>query len=207
MVACALDITGLAEAAHSRGLALVPMAQRAAPGDAAAVLGWSPHDGQAALPIADARARGWTGPLMVAVDQGCGAAVAEALDAGADDAVLLPASAGEIAARLAARLRGRAPDRITLGELAIDPVERSVSRGGRRIALLPREYALLVHLARARGRCVSRAELLEAVWRLRFDPGTNVVEVHVSRLRAKLDRGAPAPMLVTERGRGYRLTA
>ena len=61
--------------------------------------------------------------------------------------------------------------------------------------------------SRAAGRCVGRAELLAAVWGLRFDPGTNVVEVHVSRLRARLDRGFAAPMLVTDKGRGYRLVA
>lgn len=80
-------------------------------------------------------------------------------------------------------------------------------RAGRPIALLPREYALLLYLARAGGRCVGRAELLAAIWRLRFDPGTNVIEVHVSRLRAKLDRGFACPMLHTEKGRGYQLTA
>lgn len=98
------------------------------------------------------------------------------------------------------------PLTIEVGALSIDPVERVVRRSGKRIALMPREFALLLHLARA-GRCVSRAELLAAVWRLDFDPGTNVVEVHISRLRARIDRGFPAPMLRTERGRGYRLTA
>ena len=95
---------------------------------------------------------------------------------------------------------------MTLGGLRIDPVERRVERDGRAVPLLPREYALLLHLARSAGRCVGRDELLAAVWGLRFDPGTNVVEVHVSRLRAKLDRGFGVPMLVTDKGRGYRLT-
>nr|WP_243852986.1 winged helix-turn-helix domain-containing protein [Sphingomonas naasensis] len=94
-----------------------------------------------------------------------------------------------------------------MGDLRIDPVERRVEREGRAIALLPREYALLLHLARSAGRSIAREELLAAVWGLRFDPGTNVVEVHVSRLRAKLDRGFAAPMLVTDKGRGYRLIA
>ncbi len=98
------------------------------------------------------------------------------------------------------------PLTIQIGALSIDPVERTVTRGGKRIALMPREFALLLHLARA-GRCVGRAELLSAIWGYDFDPGTNVVEVHVSRLRARLDRGFPAPMLRTERGRGYRLIA
>ncbi|MBO9715181.1 MAG: response regulator transcription factor [Sphingomonas sp.] len=133
--------------------------------------------------------------------------IVRALDAGADDAVLLPASAGEIAARLAARLRTSAAAPIEIGELRIEPVERRVTRAGRALDLLPREYALLLCLARHPGEVVSRAELLAQVWRLGFDPGTNVVQVHVSRLRAKLDKGFARPMLVTDKGRGYRLIA
>ena len=71
--------------------------------------------------------------------------------------------------------------------------------------MLPREYELLVHLAERADQVVSRRALLDAVWGLRNDPGTNVVQVHVSRLRAKLDRGQPQPMLLSERGKGYRL--
>jgi len=203
IVACALHIPELAEAAQARGMRLEAMA---APGDAAAaVLGWSPREGDPSARIADLRAQGWLGPLLLVLAEGCGASIAYALDAGADDAVLLPASAAEIAARLAARLRPR-PASITIGDLCIDPVERRVTRRGSVIALLPREFALLLHLARAGGRCVDRTELLASVWRLRFDPGTNVIEVHVSRLRDRLGRGLP-PMLHTEKGRGYRLGA
>lgn len=194
-VACELDIPGLAEAAHARGLRLVTAA---APGADVTVIG-------SRDPLAALCGGGWRGPLIVVLPQG--GCVAEALDAGADDAVVQPVAANELAARIAARLRLRAALPIAIGELLIDPVERRVARSGRPIALLPREYALLLHLARARGRCVDRAELLDAVWRLRFDPGTNVIEVHVSRLRAKLDRGFAAPMLHTEKGRGYYLTA
>ena len=136
------------------------------------------------------RASGWRGTLLLVP---------------ADDAVLQPVSAAEIAARLAARLRATAP--LTIGPLTIDPVERNVTRSGQPIALLPREYALLLHLAQAGGRCVGRDELYARVWGLRFDPGTNGIEVHISRLRAKLDRGFPRPLLVTEKGRGYRLRA
>lgn len=202
LIACALDIPELAEAARARGLRLVPMAEPAEA--AAAVLGWDPSEGDPAARIARHRALGWLGPLLLVLSEGCSTSVVRALDAGADDAVIEPVSAGEIAARLAARLRSR-PSPIAIGDLLIDSVDRRVTRAGRPIALLPREYALLLYLARARGRCVSRAELLAAVWRLRFDPGTNVIEVHVSRLRAKLDRDFPRPLLVTEKGRGYRL--
>jgi two-component system OmpR family response regulator len=135
-----------------------------------------------------------------------GGCVVRALDAGADDAVALPANAGEIAARLAARLRGT-PRPLTMGALRIDTVERRVTRDDRPINLLAREYALLLYLARNAGRSVGRAELLAAIWGLTFDPGTNVVEVHVSRLRAKLERGFAVPLLQTDRGNGYRLVS
>lgn len=194
-IACALDIPLLAEAAQARGLQIVPHG----PGvhaHAALVAG---EDDPAAR-VTALRAEGWLGPLMLVLAEG--ANVAQALDAGADDAVALPACAGEIAARLAARLR---PASILVGDLRIDPVARSVSRAGRAIRLLPREYALLLHLARQPGRPASRMELLDAVWGLRFDPGTNVVEVQVSRLRARIDRGFAYPMLRTHKGHGYSL--
>jgi two-component system OmpR family response regulator len=153
LIACALDIPGLAEAVHARGLRLLPVAE---PGiDAAAiVLGWSEGDPSAC--IAALRARRWLGPVLLVLPEGC--SIAEALDAGADDAVARPVTASEIAARIAARLRPRPPPPIAIGELLIDPVERRVARSGQPIPLLPREYALLLHLARAGGRCVDRTE-------------------------------------------------
>lgn len=142
-------------------------------------------------------------PLLLVVEGG-DAAVVAAIDAGAADAVPASASDALIAARLAALVR-RGDPALRVGGLTIDPVERRVTRGARTLDLLPREYRLLLHLAARAGQAVHRAELLEAVWGLDFDPGTNVVAVHVSRLRAKLDRGFALPMLVTEKGAGYRL--
>jgi two-component system, OmpR family, response regulator len=204
LVACAINIPRLREAAGARGLAIVPVASAAlaASGAQAAILGLEGRDPAAC--IAEVRAQGWHGALMLVLSGRCGASVAGALDAGADDAVALPVCASEIAARLAARLRCHAPV-LTVGRLRIDTVERRVEREGRPVALLPREYSLLLHLTRSAGRSVARDELLAAVWGLRFDPGTNVVEVHVSRLRARLDRGFATPLLVTDKGRGYRL--
>ncbi len=92
---------------------------------------------------------------------------------------------------------------IAVGELAIDLVERDARRCGRPLHLQRRELDLLVAFARRPGRILSRAQLLRQVWRLSFDPGTNVVEVHMSRLRAKLDREFDWPMLRTVRGAGY----
>jgi len=194
LVACNLKITGLAEAAARRGLGLVPFVPGVA-AEAALFRG-------SAEAVARIRAIGWQGPLLLLAPAD---GIAEALDAGAEDAMPASASADEIAARLAARIRKR-PE-IVLGELRIDPVERRVTRAGHLIRLLPREYALLLHLVRQGERPAGRGELLAAVWGLGFDPGTNVVEVHVSRLRAKLDRGFAIPMLRTDKGRGYRLCA
>ncbi|MDQ0248876.1 two-component system OmpR family response regulator [Sphingomonas kyeonggiensis] len=195
-VACAVDLPGLAEAASARGLGLVPFA----PGvkaEAALLAGRAEQ-------VSSIRAHGWHGPLLLLLTN-TEDGVARALDAGADDAVLSSATPEEVAARLAARVRRR-PE-IVLGDLHIDPVERRVTRAGRILPLLPREYALLLHLIRQGERPAGRSELLAAVWGLGYDPGTNVVEVHVSRLRAKLDRGFGAPMLLTDKGRGYRLCA
>lgn len=94
---------------------------------------------------------------------------------------------------------------LRLGALEIDLIEREAWREGRTLGLLQREFELLHLLARRSGRPQSRETLLREIWRLGFDPGTNVVEVHVSRLRAKLDRGFDWPMLQTVRGAGYRL--
>jgi two-component system OmpR family response regulator len=204
-VACALHIPSLEQAAVARGLSLVRVEADGLGRSAAhaAVLGLDGQD--PASRVAMARAQGWHGALMLVLAEGCGASVACALDAGADDAVALPASAVEIAARLAARVRERAPE-IALGSLRIDSAGRQATLGERPLRLLPREFALLLHLARRPGRPASRAELLAALWGLRFDPGTNVVEVQVSRLRSKLV-GDRAPVLRTVRGEGYRLDA
>lgn len=129
---------------------------------------------------------------------------AAAFAMGAGDVLPHPHGPAELLARLSALCRRGLPP-IRCGDLAIDPVARAATRDGRPIALLPREYALLHHLAGEGGRIVSRSSLLERVWKLGFDPQTNVVEVHMSRLRAKLDRGHPAPLLHTVRGRGYAL--
>ena len=126
-----------------------------------------------------------------------------ALDEGADDAVTPTTWPPVIAARIARLAR---PLLLKVGALTVDPVARRAVRDGRALTLLPREYAVLLHLVRQADRLVTRPELRRAVWGQGFDPGTNVIEVHMSRLRAQLDRDA-APMLLTERGRGYRLVS
>ena len=91
------------------------------------------------------------------------------------------------------------------GDLELDPRRRTVSRAGEPIRLLPREFARLEYLMRHRGQVVTRTMLLENVWDYHFDPQTNVVDVHVSRLRAKVDRPFSEPLIETVRGVGYRL--
>lgn len=188
---------GVVEAALLRGLRLVGSGGAAATACRVALIAGAPGD---ALPT------GLPPHLRLLVVAGDEAALVSALDAGADDAVAAHASAAQIAARLAALLRRPAPPAIErFGSLTIDRLERRVTRGGRDLALLPREYAVLLQLVRHAGTVVSRAMLRAAVWGSDFDPGTNVIEVHVSRLRGKLDRDFAVPMLRTEKGRGYRL--
>ncbi|MCW5647989.1 MAG: winged helix-turn-helix transcriptional regulator, partial [Sphingopyxis sp.] len=91
------------------------------------------------------------------------------------------------------------------GDLRIDLIDRRVERAGRLIHLPLREFDLLANLARVPGQPMSRDTLLKAVWRIDFDPGTNRVEVHMSRLRARVDRGFDWPMLHTVKGQGYAL--
>jgi two-component system, OmpR family, response regulator len=203
IVATNVQLVGLDAAASARGLRLAPFAAADWRGLAALFVDWRMQIGPARELVDTIRGRGWRGPLVLRA-MGGSAMVALALDAGADDAVDGRAGPEEIAARLAALTRAPA-SRIGVGDLVIDRIQRSAQRAGRPIDLLPREYALLVHLAERAGQVVSRRALLDAVWGLRIDPGTNVVQVHVSRLRAKLDRGQPQPMLLSERGKGYRL--
>jgi two-component system OmpR family response regulator len=135
----------------------------------------------------------------------------EGLETGSDDYLVKPFSFAELLARVNALLRrSEARDaatdlRLTVGDLEIDPLSRTVKRGGKKLELKPREYLLLEYFARNEGRVVTRTMLLEQVWDYHFDPGTNVIDVHVSRLRRKLDDGFDKPLLHTVRGAGYML--
>jgi two-component system OmpR family response regulator len=145
------------------------------------------------------------GPLLIWQEQDDARARTRAVLAGADDVIGPWMDPDEALGRLLrlAEVHRRAAGHLVLGDLDIDLVDHSARRADRPLDLLGREYELLVHLARHCGRVQSRETLLLAIWRLCFDPGTNVVQVHVSRLRAKLDRGFPWPMLHTIRGSGY----
>ncbi|BAQ68198.1 two component response regulator [Rhodovulum sulfidophilum] len=133
----------------------------------------------------------------------------DGLRAGGDDYLVKPFAFGELSARIEAL--GRRPPMqetetvLKAADLEMDLVRRSVTRAGQRIELLPREFALLEHLLRHKGRIQTRTMLLESVWDINFDPQTNVVETHISRLRAKVDKPFERELIATVRGAGYRI--
>jgi DNA-binding response OmpR family regulator len=201
IVACLHPMPLLSDAAHARGIALRPLAE--APHASVRLAPWYRSDGCVHARLGAVRAGRDSSRAMLLVEDGD--ALATGLDAGADDAAMLDASPVEIVARLAALLRKRPDARWHIvGDLTIDRLTQRVRRGNVEIHLLPREYAVLIYLAERAGNPVSRATLLQQVWTRDFDPGTNAVQVQISRLRAKLDAAGP-PMLHTDRGLGYRL--
>ncbi|MBW4023561.1 MAG: response regulator transcription factor [Proteobacteria bacterium] len=129
------------------------------------------------------------------------------LKAGGDDYLTKPFAFAELLARVEALTRrGKADSpvtRLAVGDLEMDLLSRSVKRAGQRIDLQPREYRLLEYLMRHAGQVVTRTMLLEGVWDYHFDPQTNVIDVHVSRLRQKVDKPFPKPLLHTVRNAGY----
>ncbi len=129
------------------------------------------------------------------------------LKAGGDDYLIKPYAFQELLARVEALGRRRAPTNVTtayqVGDLEIDVLTRTVRRNETKIELQPREFRLLEYLMRHAGQVVTRTMLLENVWEYHFDPQTNVIDVHISRLRAKIDKGFDKPLLKTIRGAGY----
>jgi len=130
------------------------------------------------------------------------------LRAGCDDYLPKPFALSELLARLDAVVRrAGAETKLKVGDLELDLLTRTVTRAGVDIDLLPREFRLLEYLMRHAGQVVTRNMLLEKVWDHHFDPQTNVIDVHVSRLRQKIDKGFAAPLLHTVGGTGYSLGA
>ena len=154
------------------------------------------------------RAAGKSTPMLILSALGDVDARVEGLRAGGDDYLTKPFAFSELLARLDAlqRRARQAPATETtlrVADLELDQLTRSVRRGGKVIALQPREYRLLEYLMSNAGRVVTRTMLLEQVWDYHFDPQTNVIDVHISRLRSKIDKDFDAPLLHTVRGAGY----
>jgi DNA-binding response OmpR family regulator len=150
------------------------------------------------------RGAGMTVPVLMLTARGEVRERVLGLEAGADDYLVKPFDVDELLARVHALLRratGHA--RLRCGPLEVDRVARSVQLNGARVDLTSREYALLLHLLYHAGKVVTRSELLSRVWETHYDPSSNFVEVHISRLREKLGEGAS--MIETVRGMGYRL--
>jgi DNA-binding response OmpR family regulator len=132
----------------------------------------------------------------------------EGLNLGADDYLTKPFYIQELIARIQAVVRrasGAAQSILAASDLTLNLLTREVTRAGRRIDLTTREFALLEHLLRSPGRVLTRVQICEQVWNYHFDPGTNLVDVYVQRLRKKIDGNAEAKLIETVRGVGYRI--
>jgi two-component system OmpR family response regulator len=133
------------------------------------------------------------------------------LQSGGDDYLVKPFAFGELMARLDALVRrshtSETETTLVLNDLSLDLLSRKVMRGAKTLSLKPREFKLLEYLMRHANQVVTRTMLLENVWDYHFDPQTNVVDVHISRLRQQIDGGAERPLLKTIRNAGYMLTA
>lgn len=159
------------------------------------------------------RAAGIDTPVLILSALGSVDHRVDGLQAGADDYLVKPFSFAELSARCEALLRRHervtadpVRTRITVGDLEIDLLARTVTRAGHAIALGAREFSLLEYLARHAGQVITRTMMLEKIWDYHFDPGSNVIDVHIGRLRRKLEEGG-GPILHTVRGAGYRLSA
>lgn len=153
------------------------------------------------------RAGGIVTPILMLTAMGGIEDRVEGLDSGADDYLVKPFAFSELVARINALGRRPtsqvSPHRLAVADLELDLDRRTVTRGGRRIVLPPREFALLAELMRNPRRVMTRTMLLERVWDFDFDPKTNIVETHLSRLRSKLNAGFDSDAIETVRGAGY----
>ncbi len=158
------------------------------------------------------RAAGVRTPVLILSAMGALDERVRGLREGSDDYLVKPFAFAELHARVDALIRRGAavdeakPSRLTVGDLDLDLLSRKVTRAGRPIPLQPREFLMLEFLMRNAGRVVTRTMLLEGVWNYHFDPQTNVIDVHISRLRQKVDKDFDTPLIHTVRGSGYMLS-
>ena len=157
--------------------------------------------------LQDMRARADRTPVLMLTAQFSVDDRISALNLGADDYLVKPFAFSELMARLEALLRRKEVEapvtKLAVDDLELDLLSREVVRGGRTIDLQPREFRLLEYLMRHHGQVVTRTMLLEKVWDYHFDPQTNIIDVHISRLRSKIDKGFDKTLLHTVRGSGY----
>jgi two-component system OmpR family response regulator len=169
-----------------------------------------PHTDGISL-IRNLRAKGKHMPVLMLSALGESDSRVEGLEAGADDYLGKPFALNELKARVGALARrpplAEARTRLSVGDLHMDLISREVTRAQQVIELQPREFRLLEYLMMQAGKVVTRSMLLEHVWEFNFDPQTSLVETHISRLRAKIDRGYDVTLLHTVRGTGYCLRA
>ncbi|MDH3291341.1 MAG: response regulator transcription factor [Gemmatimonadota bacterium] len=152
------------------------------------------------------RDRGVETPVLVLTAQDAVESKVQALRIGADDYVTKPFAMEELLARvevLTRRPKGIAPPVITVADLVIDTGKHQVERAGKSVDLTPKEYTVLEYLARNAGRVMPRTLITEYAWDYHFDPGTNIVDVVITRLRKKVDHGFPLKLIHTVRGVGY----
>jgi len=156
------------------------------------------------------RARGVVTPVLMLTARDSVEDRVRGLDAGADDYLVKPFAFEELLARVRALLRRRADSKtptLQLADLELDPITRLVTRGGKPIRLTTKEYSLLEYLLRNADKVLSRTLIGEHVWDMNFDPESNVIDVYISHLRNKIDKGYDLPLLHTMRGQGYLLSA
>ena len=156
------------------------------------------------------RDRGITMPVLVLTAQDAVESKVQALRTGADDYVTKPFAFEELLARVEAvarRPKAIAPPTLKVADLEIDTASREIRRAGRLLDVTPKEYSVLEYLARNRGRVMSRTLITEYAWGYHFDPGTNVVDVVINRLRKKVDQGFSPKLIHTVRGVGYVIKA
>ena len=160
--------------------------------------------------IKSVRAAGLNTPVIMLTAMSAVDERVKGLRAGADDYLVKPFSFQELLARVEALLR-RPQDTqeaamLTCRDLEMDLMRRKVTRAGREISLTPREFQILEFFLRRKNRVITRTMLLEGVWDYHFDPNTNIVDVHISKLRRQIDEGAEAPLITTVRGAGYMIS-